>query len=601
MKSRTLSRPLRGWAWFSAWALLTVVIGSVTCLAIGSLQIGPSGPWAAQWLLTVLATGVILGGAGLLIWSLRSWRNAKRLLLFVGSALCLVALAYALEDVRGWLAWRHFKGKWEAKGEKFDFSQFVPPPVPEDKNFAMAPVVYTSYGWILDKAGRRVQNPGVVNRLQMPLEANNDGPTNGIGNWQKGVRSDLGAWQAYYRGLKPPDSNSKEERMQAAFAKRYGLRPANQPPPPSFPVSPTPQTPAKDVLLALSLYDQTIEELRAAAELPETRFPLNYDAELPAVILLPHLASMKGCSQVLRLRALAELSDGRPEVALNDIVLALELTEKLRKEPFLITHLVRIAMFSLTEQAIWEGMVDHRWNDAQLSRLANEINQFDFAEDWQRAMRGENACCASTISYVMRHRSSLSNLGSEGMDNSQNIREITSYLMPSGWFRQSEVRCSRFVLEKYLPIADEQKKVFYPRLADAAGEEVNRIPRGPYTLLAKILLPAIAKGAGRFAQAQATANLTLAACAAERYRAAHGKYPQSLADTVPDFIARVPTDPFASVSEAPQPLRYRLAPDDKFIAYSIGPDLKDDGGTLELNRNGSIDFEKSDVVWRFPN
>ena len=44
---------------------------------------------------------------------------------------------------------------------------------------------------------------------------------------------------------------------------------------------PQPQTPAADVLLALSKYDSTIEELRGAAALPASRFPLNYDSQDP--------------------------------------------------------------------------------------------------------------------------------------------------------------------------------------------------------------------------------------------------------------------------------------------------------------------------------
>ena len=95
-------------------------------------------------------------------------------------------------------------------------------------------------------------------------------PHNGIGNWQKAIRSDLEPWQRYYRKL----------------ALTTNL----------FPVAPQPQSPAADVLLALSKYDSTIEELRQAAARPGSRFPLNYDTEEPFAILLPHLAPTKGCA-----------------------------------------------------------------------------------------------------------------------------------------------------------------------------------------------------------------------------------------------------------------------------------------------------------------
>ena len=48
-----------------------------------------------------------------------------------------------------------------------------------------------------------------------------------------------------------------------------------------FPVAPQPQTPAQDVLLALSKYDPAIEELRQASQLPYSRFPIDYDEDDP--------------------------------------------------------------------------------------------------------------------------------------------------------------------------------------------------------------------------------------------------------------------------------------------------------------------------------
>src|ERR1035441_6731269 len=146
--------------------------------------------------------------------------------------------------------------------------------------------------------------------------------------------SNLEPWQRYYRQL----------------SLRTNL----------FAVPPQPQTPAADVLLALSKYNSIIEELRQAAALPDSRFPLNYDSEEPAMILLPHLAPAKGCSLVLRMRALAQLEAGQSEAALADINLALRVTETIRSEPFLISQVVRIAMFQITVQALWEGLASHR-------------------------------------------------------------------------------------------------------------------------------------------------------------------------------------------------------------------------------------------------
>ena len=126
----------------------------------------------------------------------------------------------------------------------------IPPTVPDDQNFALTPIVASSYLHVLDKSGHQIQpaNTNVVNRLQMTVSHNGESPTNGIGNWQKSTVSDLKVWQNYYRTL-------------AAKTNEFSI--------PS-----QPQSPAADVLLALSKYDSAIEELRQASKLPYSRFPI---------------------------------------------------------------------------------------------------------------------------------------------------------------------------------------------------------------------------------------------------------------------------------------------------------------------------------------
>lgn len=65
------------------------------------------------------------------------------------------------------------------------------------------------------------------------------------------------------------------------------------------------------------------------------------------------------------------------------------------------------------------------------------------------------------------------------------------------------------------------------------------------------------------------------AVAIERYRRAHGEdLPAALTDLVPTYLAEIPEDPLTG-----KPLLYRAAAD-AYIVYSVGPDGKDDGGSL---------------------
>ena len=60
------------------------------------------------------------------------------------------------------------EGRWH-----FDWESIIPPPVADDENFALAPVVASSYGEKLDASGHE-KNPrdtNIVNRLNFDANA----------------------------------------------------------------------------------------------------------------------------------------------------------------------------------------------------------------------------------------------------------------------------------------------------------------------------------------------------------------------------------------------------------------------------------------------
>ena len=351
-----------GWNWLWAWLIVAaatfLVFLAVSFFLPGGLR-HLSDCFLASLFLSSISTIIAAIFVGL--WCSIRWmfspKNLRRSLFAVACLITLIALIYAEEDWRGWHAWNKFKHQWEAKGEKFDWQSILPPAVADDQNFAMAPIWAESIKATLGPERARhwkYPDDGRTNFTdRMPTlwrDYNwSDLPTKG--DWAKGTITDLKPWQAYYRASAPTNRNSTITTNE-------------------FPIAPQPQTPAADVLLALSKFDPAIEELRQASRLPYSRFPLDYDAEDPAGILLPHLALLKRSAQVLQLRAFAELQSGQSEKALDYVKLLLRLTDAVRTEPFLISQLVRIAMLEeSTLQPIYEGLAEHKWSDAQLIEL----------------------------------------------------------------------------------------------------------------------------------------------------------------------------------------------------------------------------------------
>ena len=71
-------------------------------------------------------------------------------------------------------------------------------------------------------------------------------------------------------------------------------------------------------------------------------------------------------------------------------------------------------------------------------------------------------------------------------------------------------------------------------------------------------------------------DIVLTALAAERYRLAHGDWPGTLEDLVPEYLDEVPIDPY----DDGKPLKM-VRHKDRLVVYGIGEDGDDNGGTLD--------------------
>src|ERR1035437_1793862 len=68
-----------------------------------------------------------------------SRRTLGRICVVLAALGTLIALVCAEEDWRGKLAWQKYKRQLEAQGERLDWKDYMPPPVPDAQNFAMTP------------------------------------------------------------------------------------------------------------------------------------------------------------------------------------------------------------------------------------------------------------------------------------------------------------------------------------------------------------------------------------------------------------------------------------------------------------------------------
>jgi hypothetical protein len=492
----------------------------------------------------------------------RGWRILGRLLLTAAILATLLAAFYTEEDWRGKRAWENYKREWEAKGEKFDWQAFVPPSVPDDQNFFTTPIFTNMLN------GKIVMTPYHSDSSPNIWPENNQ--VGYLGGEGKTKITDLKTYQASYRN--PGNASLAKE----------------------FPIAPQPQTPAADVLFALGKFDSAVEELRQASQRPYANVPLNYEDGFNSVSpLLPVLAALKRCTQVLQLRAVAELADGQSAKSLDDVKLLLYLNNSLRNSPFLISHLVRMAIVAYELNPIWEGLAEHRWSDEQLVALDAELSKLDFLADYGFVMRGERAFAIASFENQRRTREIISRQEYGDL--------VTNKLtfMPSAYFYQNELAIARMQQQWLLPIVDTNSRIVSPaawqRANDAVRAETEHYHFPAYQTQALMLFPAISSTLRKLAAIQSSVDLARVACALERYRLAHGEYPETLDELSPQFIAKVPHDIING-----QPLHYHRTDGGQFILYSVGWNEIDDGGQVVLTKDGSVDRERGDWVWQYP-
>ena len=484
--------------------------------------------------------------------SLFTWRALRWFLASLTALMVLAVLFYIEEDWRGKRAWENYKHELETKGEKFDFASFVPPPVPDDQNFALTPVVASSYSHVMDKNGRRIQpeNTNIVNRLTMNVYRTGVLTSTNMlmGSWRKCRLTDLRAWQNYYRVMfvtndmmseAPPfPGNPMPENFDTNIYRNVVVALDTN----EFPIAAQPQSPANDVLFALSNFDSAIEELRQASLLPFSRFPLNYTANSPTEIFFPHWAALKSCDSVLSLRAIAELDDGQLDKALADVRLMLYLADSIRNEPSEYSFEEQMSLVNIAVQPIWEGLARRQWSADQLTAIEKDLARIDAVKDYGFAMRAGLAFNLKTLEYLRTE--GRTNAITDWNDHTMWIPTVLFRLSPRGWFYLNE-RATATVFEAALPTtAEAEQRILSPEISDRFGRAENvegdwhRIP--PNFWLA--FVPPLPSQAMNSARVQAGVDMARIACALERYRLTHDEYPQTLDALAPQFIESIPND-----------------------------------------------------------
>ncbi|HZM01822.1 MAG TPA: hypothetical protein VFC44_02265 [Candidatus Saccharimonadales bacterium] len=518
---------------------------------------------------------------------------ARRCLFWLACLATLLALFYAEEDWRGKHAWESYKRQSRAQGLELDWYAYVPPAAPDDQNFAMAPpfaglfdyqYTTTNVHWgntnIWARMGRLALGPGSVE--------------NKLKDWVYGRPVNLKEWQGWFR--------KDVEKWQGWLGRKKGLKVARSQSN-NWPVPEQPGEPANDVLFALNKVAPDLAAIRAASERPQSRFPIHYD-ELPNA-MLPHLGFLANISRVLQLRAVAELATGSNQPAFADATLAFYCADAIKSEPFMISQIIRCHMIEGDLQSVWEGLRENRWSKDQLEKFQHYFLQGDLLSQYDRGVKSDLAFTCGEIAFLPENPETFFALQQPPpFGASQDAFVWVMRMMPRGWFYENELTAAGFFHQTLLKDVTAQTQRVYPNMSKTNMALFEAVPpAAPYSFAFK----AIGKGVvspQSFVHTQTEINLALIACALERFRMAHGHFPEGLDALAPEFLEKLPHDIINGES-----LKYRLNEDGRFTLYSVGWNEKDDGETYpsrevssskQLRELSEYHPETGDWVWQYP-
>jgi len=104
-----------------------------------------------------------------------------------------------------------------------------------------------------------------------------------------------------------------------------------------------------------------------------------------------------------------------------------------------------------------------------------------------------------------------------------------------------------------------------------------------------MLLPALSRACNWEARLDAQLGNAEIALALHIYKAKYGEFPDSLKKLIPEILTSLPLDPFTGKDYI-----YRRK-EEGFIVYSVGDNLKDNGGKWRKKQKCIGDF---DIVWQ---
>lgn len=340
-------------------------------------------------------------------------------------------------------------------------------------------------------------------------------------------------------------------------------------------------------------YVQTNEPVLAAAreavQFPRFRYPIDFS--FGPDTKLAHLAKVKALAQLLEFRTVIDNEQARSQEWPEDVLLQVQLARTLDYEPTVISHLVRGSMLIIAARTL-EWNLNHRGiSKAMCSQLQRAFTAASSTNLLPMVFVGERAMLIPVFRLSWKEIQSFKTRDGEEDKPHEPLQysgKPVLFLWLTGFFER-DLDFFLATMQKTTPFVADP----FPQSLALTNylESASKLAWRRGYLLSSMLLPSLSRLIVREASVQASLELAATALAVEQFREERGHFPLTLAELTPQFLDRVPSDPFDGA-----PLHYRpLAKG--YMVYSVDVDGHDDGGRERPEQRKSSDTTSYDLTF----
>ena len=384
-------------------------------------------------------------------------------------------------------------------------------------------------------------------------------------------------WSAYIPAPVPDDQNVfKAPKMAEWFLDQRALSEAPLDHPitndfarqlinPKSIVTITNASEAANYLAWSDQFQPDFDTIATALKRPAARIVDDYTH--PLLMQFPNAVTGREVIRTLEQRAKCHLLLGQTDKAWQELTLINDLRRLVDAQgEFLTTEgdwMIRGIIYH-SVLVVARGIQLHAWREPELRQLQQQLESRDVLAQHAHALRCGRALLFSAVES-----------GEIARGYSQRSKTSPVSLAPHGTLEQMFIRKSDDI-QQVINVLTPTNGIVRPGELSQASAWWKRAQEG---------MPAVLR-------VQTLINEGQIACALERYRLAHGGYPESLDALVPAFIQQVPRDIVNG-----QSLKYRRNEDGTFLLYSVGWNETDENGNDVSDPSHPETLKDGDWSW----